>query len=111
SVARHLGEARQAFVRVVDFIVEQAKADPNAVYAGSVPYLMLAGNLVAGWQLGRSVLVAQELLQKGQDAAFMQAKLATARFYAEHILTRVPGQADAVINGAASVMALPMDQF
>ncbi|MFS4552596.1 acyl-CoA dehydrogenase C-terminal domain-containing protein, partial [Comamonas resistens] len=56
-------------------------------------------------------LVAQELLQKGQDAAFMQAKLATARFYAEHILTRVPGQADAVINGAASVMALPMDQF
>ena len=111
SVARHLGEARQAFVRVVDFIVEQAKADPNAVYAGSVPYLMLAGNLVAGWQLGRSVLVAQELLQKGQDAAFMQAKLATARFYAEHILTRVHGQADAVINGAASVMALPMDQF
>ncbi len=111
SVAKHLGEARQAFVRVVDFIVEQAKADPNAVYAGSVPYLMLAGNLVAGWQLGRSVLVAQELLQKGQDAAFMQAKLATARFYAEHILTRVPGQADAVINGAASVMALPMDQF
>ncbi|MFS4553196.1 acyl-CoA dehydrogenase, partial [Comamonas resistens] len=80
SVAKHLGEARQAFVRVVDFIVEQAKADPNAVYAGSVPYLMLAGNLVAGWQLGRSVLVAQELLQKGQDAAFMQAKLATARF-------------------------------
>ena len=111
SVAKHLGEARQAFVRVVDFIVEQAKAGPNAVYAGSVPYLMLAGNLVAGWQLGRSVLVAQELLQKGQDAAFMQAKLATARFYAEHILTRVPGQADAVINGAASVMALPMDQF
>jgi hypothetical protein len=111
SVARHLGEARQAFVRVVDFIVERAKADPNAVYAGSVPYLMLSGNLVAGWQLGRSVLAAQELLHKGQDGAFMQAKLATAQFYAEHILTRVPGQADAVIHGAGSVMALPMEQF
>ena len=36
---------------------------------------MLTGNLVAGWQLGRSVLAAQELLQKGQDTAFMQAKL------------------------------------
>ena len=44
-----------------------------------------------------------ELLAKGQDTAFMQAKLATAQFYAEHILTRVPGQADAAVtNGAAS---------
>ncbi|EED66789.1 acyl-CoA dehydrogenase [Comamonas testosteroni] len=111
AVARNLAQARQAFVQVVDFIVAKAKADPNAAYAGSVPYLMLTGNLVAGWQLGRSVLAAQELLAKGQDTAFMQAKLATAQFYAEHILTRVPGQADAVINGAASVMALPMDLF
>ena len=111
AVARNLAQARQAFVQVVDFIVAKAKADPNAAYAGSVPYLMLTGNLVAGWQLGRSVLAAQELLAKGQDTAFMQAKLATAQFYAEHILTRVPGQADAVINGAASVMALPMELF
>ncbi|MBV8247458.1 MAG: acyl-CoA dehydrogenase, partial [Comamonas sp.] len=111
AVARHLAQARQAFVQVVDFVVEQARAEPNAVYAGSVPYLMLAGNLVAGWQLGRSVLVAQQLLQRGQDAAFMQAKLATARFYAEHILTRVPGQAQAIVGGGASVMALAMDSF
>ncbi|MEG3003113.1 MAG: acyl-CoA dehydrogenase C-terminal domain-containing protein, partial [Comamonas sp.] len=111
TVAKHLTQARQAFVQVVDFIAAQAKADPNAVYAGSVPYLMLTGNLVAGWQLGRSVLVAEQQLKNGQDAAFMQAKLATAQFYAEHILTRVPGQADAVVNGAASVMALPMDMF
>ena len=111
TVAKHLAQARQSFVQVVDFIAAQAKADPNAVYAGSVPYLMLTGNLVAGWQLGRSVLVAEQRLKNDQDAAFMQAKLATAQFYAEHILTRVPGQADAVVNGAASVMALPMDMF
>ena len=111
AVAKHLSVARQAFLQVVDFMVAQAKTDPNAVYAGSVPYLMLTGNLVAGWQLGRSVLVAQALLQKGQDTAFMQAKLATAQFYAEHILTRVAGQAEAVTGGGASVMALPMDLF
>ncbi|MDN5535918.1 acyl-CoA dehydrogenase [Comamonas sp.] len=111
AVARNLAQARQAFVQVVDFIVAKAKADPNAAYAGSVPYLMLTGNLVAGWQLGRSVLAAQELLDNCHDKACMQANLATAQFYAEHILTRVPGQADAVINGAASVMALPMDLF
>ncbi|MEG0046089.1 MAG: acyl-CoA dehydrogenase C-terminal domain-containing protein [Comamonas sp.] len=111
TVAKHLAQARQAFVQVVEFIAAQAKADPNTVYAGSVPYLMLTGNLVAGWQLGRSVLVAEQQLKNGQDASFMQAKLATAQFYAEHILTRVPGQANAVVNGAASVMALPMDMF
>ena len=111
TVANHLAQARQAFVQVVEFIAAQAKADPNAVYAGSVPYLMLTGNLVAGWQLGRSVLVAEQQLKNGQDASFMQAKLATAQFYAEHILSRVPGQADAVVNGAASVMALRMDMF
>ena len=43
-----------------------AKADPNAVFAGSVPYLMLAGNLVAGWQLARSLLVAEDLLAQGR---------------------------------------------
>ena len=111
AVAKHLSQARQAFLQVVDFMVANAKTNPNAAYAGSVPYLMLTGNLVAGWQLGRSVLVAQALLQKGQEAAFMQAKLATAQFYAEHILTRVPGQADAITQGGASVMALPMDMF
>ncbi|MEG0937980.1 acyl-CoA dehydrogenase [Comamonas sp.] len=111
TVAKHLAQARQAFVQVVEFIAAQAKTNPNAVYAGSVPYLMLTGNLVAGWQLGRSALVAEQQLKNGQDASFMQAKLATAQFYAEHILTRVPGQADAVVNGAASVMALPMDMF
>ena len=111
AVARRLGAARQAFLDAVDFIAGGAKAHPNDVYAGSVPYLMLAGNLMAGWQLARALLVAQDLSSKGQDAAFMQAKIATARFYAEHILVKAPGQRDAIVEGAASVMALPLDTF
>ncbi|MBN9576202.1 MAG: acyl-CoA dehydrogenase [Alicycliphilus denitrificans] len=111
AVARRLGAAREAFLGVVDFIAGGAKAHPNDVYAGSVPYLMLAGNLVAGWQLARALLVAQELSSKGQDAAFMQAKIATARFYAEHILAKAPGQRDAIVEGAASVMALTPEAF
>ena len=43
-----------------------AKADPNAVFAGIVPYLMLAGNLVAGWQMARALLVAEEQLAAGE---------------------------------------------
>ncbi|WP_374608686.1 acyl-CoA dehydrogenase [Diaphorobacter nitroreducens] len=111
AVAQRLAAARQAFLEVVDFIAGGAKAHPNDVYAGSVPYLMLAGNLVAGWQLARALLVAQELSAKGQDVAFMQAKIATARFYADHLLTKAPGQRDAIVHGAASVTALPLEAF
>ncbi|AOV02058.1 acyl-CoA dehydrogenase [Delftia tsuruhatensis] len=111
AVARQLAAARQAFVEAVHFVSGQAKAEPNAVYAGSVPYLMLAGNLVAGWQMGRALLVAEQLLHKGQDEAFMRAKIATARFYAEHILVKAAGLRDAIVHGAGSVMALPMDAF
>jgi hypothetical protein len=60
---------------VVDFVAGNTKASPNAVFAGSVPYLMLAGNLVAGWQMARALLVAEEQIAEGTDAAFMQAKI------------------------------------
>ena len=111
AVAKRLQAARQAFLDVVGFVAGSAKADPNAVYAGSVPYLMLTGNLVAGWQMARALLVAQELLHKGQDEAFMRAKITTAQFYAEHILTKAPGLRDSIVEGADSVTALALDAF
>ena len=111
AVLEHLGAARQAFVDVVAFVVGNARSDPNAAYAGSVPYLMLAGNLVAGWQMARALLVAQELLPQGQDTAFLNAKIATARFYAEHILVKAPGVRNSIVQGAGSVMALPIEAF
>ncbi|MDR6860137.1 hypothetical protein J2W96_006477 [Variovorax guangxiensis] len=96
---------------MVGFVAGQTKAAPNAVFAGSVPYLMLAGNLVAGWQLARSLLVADEQVKAGSDTAFMQAKIATARFYAEHILTKVPSLRDSIVDGAESVTALAPEDF
>ncbi len=111
AMAERLAAARTAFLEVVDFVVGAAKQDPNAVFAGSVPYLMLAGNLVAGWQMARALLVAERLTAMGQDAAFMQAKVATARFYAEHILVRAPALRDEIVHGGASVMQLPLEAF
>ncbi len=111
AVGRRLGAARLAFLDVVSFVAEQARANPNAVYAGSVPYLMLAGNLMAGWQLARALLVAQGQLQQGADVGFMQAKIVTARFYADHVLTKAPGLRDAILEGAEAVTALSLDAF
>jgi alkylation response protein AidB-like acyl-CoA dehydrogenase len=111
AVAKRLGAARQAFVDVVEFIAANTRSNPNAAFAGSVPYLMLAGNLMSGWQLARALLVAQEQLAAGQDAAFMQSKVTTARFYADHILSRAPGVRDAIVEGAESVTAFTADAF
>ncbi len=111
AVAKRLKAARLAFVDVVEFVAGNTKASPNAVFAGSVPYLMLAGNVVAGWQLARSLLVAQEQLAQGVDAGFMKAKITTARFYADHLLTKAPGVRDSIVEGADSVTALALEAF
>ena len=111
AMARRLTAARQAFLDAVDFVVANAKSDPNAAFAGSVPYLLLAGNLVAGWQLARSMLVAEAKLAVGEDVEFMRNKIAVARFYAEHVLTRVPGLRDSVVDGAAAVNEVPLGAF
>ena len=109
---KRLRAAREAFEQVVDFIVAGSKGNPNAVFAGSVPYLMLAGNLMAGWQMARALLAAERLLAAGEgDAAFLAAKVATARFYAEHLLAKAPGERDAIVEGADSVTALALDAF
>ncbi|BCO27135.1 3-methylmercaptopropionyl-CoA dehydrogenase [Rhodoferax lithotrophicus] len=111
AMARRLKAARLAFIDVVDFVAGNTKAHPNDVFAGSVPYLMLTGNLMAGWQLARALLVAQEQVAKGEDVAFMQAKIITARFYADHLLTKVPGLRDSIVEGAACVTALALEAF
>lgn len=109
AVAKALRASREDFLAVVDFIAGSAKGNPNAAYAGSVPYLMLAGNLVAGWQLARALMAAEDAL--ATDKEFMAAKITTARFYAEHILPRTGALRAAIVDGADSVTELSLDAF
>ncbi|MFO1213286.1 MAG: acyl-CoA dehydrogenase, partial [Burkholderiaceae bacterium] len=109
AMQRSLSAARKAFVEVVDFVAGQTKAQPNEVFAGSVPYLLLAGNVVAGWQMARALLIAEQRLAAGEDAEFMRAKIATARFYGDHILSKVPGIRHSIVEGSAALAAMPLD--
>jgi alkylation response protein AidB-like acyl-CoA dehydrogenase len=111
AVATRLTAARHAFLDVVEFVLANAKSDPNAVFAGSVPYLMLGGILMAGWQMARALLVAEQRIAEGVEVDFMRAKVVTARFYADHILSRVPGLRDSVVDGAASVTELRLEAY
>ena len=114
TMAQRLGAARRAFEDVVAFVAGQTKASPNAVFAGSVPYLMMAGTTIAGWQMARALMAAEDALaapDADTDLAFMQAKVATARFYGDHILNKVPAQRDSIVDGAESVTALALESF
>ncbi len=111
AVLKRLTAARKALIDVIEFVAGNTKASPNAVFSGSVPYLMLAGNVFAGWQMARSLLAAEDELAAGNDAAFMQAKITTARFYADHILSKAPGVRDSIVEGAESVTALALEAF
>jgi alkylation response protein AidB-like acyl-CoA dehydrogenase len=111
KLAAQLKAARESFLQVVDFVVANVKTKPNDVFAGSVPYLMLAGNLVSGWQMARALIVAEDKLAAGEDAEFMAAKIATARFYGDHILARVASLRDTILHGGDSVTAMSLDAF
>jgi alkylation response protein AidB-like acyl-CoA dehydrogenase len=111
SMHKRLQAARQAYEQVVHFVANGVKDDPNAVFAGSVPYLLLAGNLMAGWQMARALIAAEDGLAAAGDADFLRAKIATARFYAEHILSKVPGVRDSIVEGSTGITSMALEAF
>jgi len=76
---------------------------PDAAMAVSVPYLMLCGYVVGGWLLARSAALAAVNLE-GPEQSFYDAKLHTARFYAEQVLPQALALARVVEGGAQSVI-------
>ncbi len=112
AIGNRLEVGLQALEQAIAFVAANAKTDVRAVYAGSVPYLKLAGMVLAGWQMGRAALVAHS---KRSDAtaeqSFYSAKLGTARFYADHILSQAPGVSASIVEGASGVLALADEQF
>ena len=112
AIRNQLAAGTRALEEVVDYVVAQSKADARAVFAGSVPYLKLAGIVLSGWQMARAALIAERQLAHGQgDAAFLRAKIGTARFHADHVLSQAAGLRASIVEGARGVLALTEEQF
>ena len=106
EIRKALADGVKAVDECVDFIV--GAKDPRVQFAGAVPFLKLMGIVAGGWQMARAALAAA----KGTgDDSFDKAKIATVRFYADHVLVQAPALRNTVVNGAAGVMALSEDQF
>ena len=106
------GQAVDALEAATNWLVEHYKQQPEAAAAVAVPYLKLFGTVAGGWLMARAALIARErLAASGADREFLEAKLATARFYLEHLLPQAAALAQTVTGGAASTLALEPAAF
>jgi hypothetical protein len=109
AVLKRLIPAREAFEASVTYILANAKTDIKAVYAGSFAFLRLCGLVLGAWQMARALLAAQEL--RTADPNFYDAKIATARFFAENLLPQSQALATSILESGQSTNALTEEQF
>ena len=112
AIGQRLAAASADLKSIVEFIAANGKADIKAAFAGSVPYLKIAGIVFGGWQMARAAKIATaKLAEGGGDASFYKAKIATARFFADHYLSTSSAARIAIVEGSAGVLALADEQF
>src|SRR6267154_10880 len=109
QAAAAFSAAIDALERAIRYVVENYATDIRGVSVGAVPMLKLLGIAAGGWQLLRSALISQRRLAAGgvlpADAEFYTAKLSTARFYADYVLSQAAGLAHCIVHGATGALA------
>jgi len=112
AIRTTLTEGIDVLAEASEWIRSIAQDDLRKAFACSVPYLRLWGVVAGGWQMARAAHIArQKIAEPAGDVDFYKAKLTTARFYADHVLSQAPWLRHQIISGAAGVMALSEDQY
>jgi len=101
-LARRLQSAIEAYSDSVDYMLAQT-ASPRAAFMGSVPYLMLSGVALAGWQMARAALICIEKLDQKEADPFYANKLACCVMYGSLILPRAPALLHSIQDGVPTV--------
>ncbi|WP_374495816.1 acyl-CoA dehydrogenase C-terminal domain-containing protein [Zoogloea sp.] len=105
ALADALGDGIAALDEATNWLLANYESTPQAAHAGSVPFLKLTGIVVGGWLMARSAQIAAGRVNDA-DGAFYKAKMATAAFFAQHVIPEANSYRDAIVNGSASVLAL-----
>ncbi len=99
--------ALNAFEEATAWMLAHYDSDPREAAAGAVPYLKLTGTVAGGWHMARAARIAHCLVAGGEpNGALLRAKIATARFYAEHVLPEAGTCRDEITMGSASTLML-----
>jgi hypothetical protein len=112
-MVQSLSKAFGALQLATGFIAQKGFSDPEEAGAASTDYLRMLGLVALGFMWVRMAKVAAGKLPaaQGDDAAFYQAKRATAAFYVDRVLPQVGGLLYAIKSGKASMMALEESAF
>lgn len=109
-----LAEAVGAVERTTGWIMEHGLADPNDAAAGATPYLRLWGFTLGAYYLARSAVAADDLRSggdAGEDKAYLDAKVVTARFFAEQLLPQASALVGAVTAGKDVLFAIDTEML
>lgn len=98
-IARNFERAIDAYEQATQFMLANAKHALSAVFLGSVPYLMLAGTVHAGWQMTRAALACARHTQEGRSTDFHTKKLATCVAYAAFVMPRAQAFGASILEG------------
>ena len=112
GIAAALEPAVGELQRATMWLAQNGMTDPDNAGAGAYPYMELMGLVTLGWMWLKMVQVSGPLAANGSgDRDFHEAKLVTARFYAERELPLAPALRRQVEAGAEAVMKLPEGAF
>jgi hypothetical protein len=96
------------------WLAQNGVADPNNAGAGAYAYMDLMGLLTLGWMWLKMARAATDAIGAGggkEGRDFYEAKLATARFYAQRELPMSSALRRKIEAGAESLMAIPAEAF
>lgn len=108
-IHQRLSEGLDALEEAATWIVAHGK-DALAVAAGAYDYMTLFGIVAGGVMMAKAALAAHGT-PAGYSAKFCEGKVATARFYAEHVLPQARGLVLPITEGDTSVNAFSEDLF
>ena len=112
AIAIGLGKAVDALEKATNWLVENGKRAPAAAASGAAHYLKMFGIVTGGFLMAKGALAAQEgQADPSADQRFLDAKLITARFFADQFLPQAIGLLTPITEGHKTVTALSDDQF
>ena len=110
--ADRLGKAAGELKAATMWFMQNGMANPNNVGAGAHHYMHIMGIVAIGLQWLRMGAAAQIALDGGTtDTAFYEAKLVTARYFAERYLPDCGALRRKIEAGSEAMMALTPEMF
>lgn len=112
SFAEALEKAVQQLQAATMWLMQNAMKNPDNAGAAAHHYMHITGIVATGLMWLRMAKAAAALLDAGEgDAKFLEAKLTTARFFAERIMPDAGALRRKIEGGADSLMALDPESF